>query len=201
MNVILQVEDTESDVFLLQEAALYVLPQPRLALARDGAEAVAYLRGDEPFANRQKHPMPNLVLLDMGLPCVSGLEVLEWIRARPEFERLPVIMLTSCATPREVEAAYAKGASGYVVKPSSRRGLAEVMRAISYAWLQSDSPWAGPGQWFSITMPPWYLPEAQPTPGPGCARGVRKARRREAGFRDLEPYRNLPQLEWRRKFW
>src|SRR4051794_3552850 len=92
---ILQVEDDENDVMFLElamETAGWKIP---IQAATDGRQALDYLSGSGDFADPKPHPEPSLVLLDLRLPKVPGLDVLKWIRTQPKFKTVPVIVLTS----------------------------------------------------------------------------------------------------------
>lgn len=101
-----------------------------------GDEALDYLAGGGEFANREKHPFPALMLLDLQLPRRSGHEVLEWLRAQTEeMRRLPVVVLTSSREPRDINRAYELGANSYLVKPVAFEALLELVRELEHYWL------------------------------------------------------------------
>ncbi len=132
---ILHVEDDEPYVFLMQlmfERAGITSP---VHVATDGQMAIDYLAGEGTFADREKHPMPCLVLLDLKLPKVSGLEVLEWIRRQPGLKRLVVVMLSSSAQPEDIERAYELGANSYIEKPCELPRTQEIAQLIKGWWL------------------------------------------------------------------
>lgn len=153
-KLVLHVEDDEHDVLFLQIAFEEAkIPNP-VAVARDGREALAYLKGEGKYSNRQRHPLPGLVLLDLRLPYVPGHQVLKWIRGQPEMAALPVIICSSSAEAKDVNACYALGANGYIVKPSSPRELAEVARHLKKYWLDMEGPPANCTEWQSINVGP-----------------------------------------------
>ena len=123
-----------------------------LAVVRDGRQAIAYLKGEGKFGDRQAYPLPGLVLLDLRLPRLPGLEVLRWMREQPDFAKLPVLVLSSSDQDQDVDAAYRLGANGYIVKPSSPAELSEIMRRIRKYWLEMDRPPAGCAEWNSILV-------------------------------------------------
>jgi CheY-like chemotaxis protein len=92
---ILYVEDEKSDVLLLRVAFTRAGLLNPVHIAMDGAEAIDYLVGNRPFADRNQHPLPALVLLDLNLPKKSGFQVLSWIRQQPQFASLPVVIYTA----------------------------------------------------------------------------------------------------------
>jgi CheY-like chemotaxis protein len=132
---VLYVEDEETDVVLMRHAWKKVgLPNP-LHVVHDGEQAIQYLRGEGEFSNRTAHPLPSLVLLDLKLPKVSGLEVLEWIRAQESLHTLQVVMLSSSNQPTDIHKAHALHANAYLIKPSNPTDLAELMVCIRDFWL------------------------------------------------------------------
>ena len=124
--VILLVEDSEDDVLLFRRTLRKSGVPAALHLAEDGRQAMHYLAGTAPFADRRQHPLPDLVLLDLKLPHVGGFEVLRWIRAQPAFDPLCVVLLTSSPEPSDVATAYAAGANSYLTKPITAETLREL---------------------------------------------------------------------------
>lgn len=138
---LLLVEDNEDDVFIFRRAYRQAgIPNP-LHIVGDGEEACAYLFGRGEFADRERHPQPRLVLLDLKLPRKSGLEVLQCIRAEPALADLCVVVLTSSAEERDVLRAYALHAQAYLVKPPSVRTMREL------ATIAAGKREGGDGRW------------------------------------------------------
>jgi CheY-like chemotaxis protein len=132
---ILYVEDEEADVMLLQHVLGKVGIHNPLHTVKDGKLAKDYLAGKVPFNDRQRHPLPGLVLLDLNLPYWSGFEVLEWIRQQPELRRVPVVILSSSNRPDDIARAYDAGANGYLVKPKALAELISLLLALRDFWL------------------------------------------------------------------
>lgn len=132
---ILYAEDDENDVFLAELAFKRAEIHNPLVIVRDGQMAVNYLAGEGPHADRAGHPLPCLVLLDMKMPRLSGLEVLKWIRSQPKVCTLPVLMLTSSSQDADVNRAYIQGANGYLVKPSTPAEMLVLAKGIKDFWL------------------------------------------------------------------
>jgi CheY-like chemotaxis protein len=133
--IILLVDDSENDALLMctvYGGAGFVRP---LQFARDGEEAIAYLRGDGAFHNRRQFPFPAVVLLDLNMPRKNGFEVLEWIRAQPGCKSLRVYILSASSREEDIERAYALGANAYLVKPGNLAGLRELAKTLG-AWLK-----------------------------------------------------------------
>jgi CheY-like chemotaxis protein len=117
-ETILLVEDSPDDVFFMELTMKAAGIRTVLQVAKDGQLALDYLSGAGEYADRQKYPMPSVVLLDLKLPHVLGLDVLKWIRTRPELQTLPVVVLTSSGERSDLERAYRLGANSFMVKPS-----------------------------------------------------------------------------------
>lgn len=132
---ILLVEDNADDVLLIRRAFKRGNVATAMTVLGDGDSAVAYLGGEPPYADRARHPLPQLVLLDLKLPCRSGLEVLEWARAQPQLRSLVVVVLTSSREGRDIERAYALGANSFLVKPVEFDGLCELVTTMDRYWI------------------------------------------------------------------
>jgi CheY-like chemotaxis protein len=129
---ILLVDDEENDVFFMTDA-FNRLGIGNFQIVTDGQQAVDYLRGEGKFSDRNQFPMPAIVLLDLKLPFIMGLDVLKRIRERPGGPI--VIILSASSDPRDISSAYAAGANAYLVKPSSVEGLLNLVRSIKDFWL------------------------------------------------------------------
>jgi CheY-like chemotaxis protein len=135
-TTILLVEDDENDVFFLKLAFKEAEIPHLLQVAQDGREAMDYLNGHGAYADRERFPLPGLILLDLKLPQTMGLEVLEWIRGQPALKNLIVIVLTSSRLGSDIAKAYDLGANAFLVKPSSPPELREIAAAIKRFWLE-----------------------------------------------------------------
>lgn len=138
MKTILQVEDDPNDVLFLQKAMKKAGVANPIQVASDGQQAIDYLKGAGQFADRGKFPFPCLVLLDLKLPYVMGLDVLRWIRKQPGTV-LPVIMLSASAEEADIAASYHLGANGFLSKPSEASKLDDIVRAIKDFWLTHNT--------------------------------------------------------------
>jgi DNA-binding response OmpR family regulator len=139
IGTILLVEDEETDAFLLQRAFSRAGILNPIHVASDGRQAINYFKGDGRFANRGQFPLPCLVLLDLKLPYVMGLEVLEWIRQQPELATI-VLILSSSAAEADAMDAYCLGTNGFLIKPSETSQLVDMARAIKDFWLTHNTP-------------------------------------------------------------
>lgn len=131
---VLLVEDDPNDIVLTRRAFRKAeLPEP-IAIVEDGEQAIAYLGATGKFADRRAHPLPDLVLLDLKLPRMPGLEVLAWLRKQPGLHRLPVVVLTSSRETSDVNQAYELGANSYLLKPVTFDGLAKIVSNLDRYW-------------------------------------------------------------------
>lgn len=132
---ILLVEDNRMDVELTLDAFREAKLVNTIQVASNGQEALDYLFGRGPYADRKTFPMPNLVLLDLKLPGIDGFEVLRQIKSTPILKRLPVVILTSSKEEGDRALSYDRGANSYLVKPVSFEGFMGVVRQIEGYWL------------------------------------------------------------------
>lgn len=116
-DTILIAEDSEDDVFFLKRALKQAKLLHPTQVVTDGREALDYLSGQGPFADRSKYPLPRLLFLDLKLPYKHGFEVLAWMRAQTALATIPVVILTSSSETRDVEQARELGAQSFLVKP------------------------------------------------------------------------------------
>jgi len=137
-TTILHVEDDPNDVLLVERALCKAGVTARIHVVTDGEQAVNYLAAQSAFIERERFPIPSLVLLDLKLPRKSGLEVLEWIRANPGLKRLPVVMLTSSKQPIDINRAYDLGVNAYLAKPVSFDTLVEMLKTLDAFWLRAN---------------------------------------------------------------
>ncbi|MDB6123496.1 MAG: two-component system response regulator, partial [Pedosphaera sp.] len=107
-----------------------------LQVVNDPEKASAYLSGQDIYSDRTTYPMPALVLLDLKMPRVDGLEVLGWIRSQPALKRLVVIVFTASNQAAEVNRAYEMGANSYLVKPIELGLLVEIVRGMGMYWMK-----------------------------------------------------------------
>jgi len=137
---ILLVEDNATDVLLIRRALTRASISNPLHVVVNGDLAVAYLAGEAPYQDRQSHPLPGLVLLDLKLPKRSGLEVLSWVKTQPHLARIPVVILTSSRLPGDVNGAYDRHANSYLVKPVQFDDLRRMLEAVQEFWIRHAEP-------------------------------------------------------------
>ena len=127
---ILLIEDNDADVEILRHTLQQENVQLTLSRARDGDEAMRYLR------NRQ-NPRPDLILLDLNMPHMDGREVLGELRVDPNLDPIPVVVMTSSEEEKDILRSYNLGAAAYVVKPLELEDIEEVIHSISKFWLKT----------------------------------------------------------------
>jgi len=133
--VILLIEDSENDVLLLRHAFKRAGLVKPLQVVRDGVDAMSYLLGLSVFADREAYPVPNILLIDLNLPRLNGLELLAWLRTQPEFQDLMVVVLTGSAKKEEINTAYGTGAHSYLVKPAQAEALQRLIDSVYEYWV------------------------------------------------------------------
>jgi CheY-like chemotaxis protein len=129
---ILLVEDSPSDTQLTIEALREAKVHNRLSVVEDGVQALAFLRRQGPFADA---PRPDLIMLDLNLPCRDGREVLAEIKADEDLKTIPVVVLTTSHAEQDVRRAYEQHANCYVTKPVGFEQFLEVVKSIESFWL------------------------------------------------------------------
>ena len=134
-SLVLLAEDNSTDALMVRRAFTKAGLRGTLDVVDDGDKAVAYLSGQGAFADRARHPLPAVLLLDLKLPRRSGLEVLAWLRQQPGLKRLPVVVLTSSEESADINRAYDLGANSYLVKPVDFDALLEMVRGLGLYWL------------------------------------------------------------------
>jgi CheY-like chemotaxis protein len=139
-RAILLVDDDENDVLIMTMALRKVGMACSIGVARDGREAQEYLSGAGKFADRGVYPLPYLILMDLKLPRVMGLDVLKWLRERPEFDSTIVLVLSSSPMPDDIQCAYHLRANAYLVKPSGLDNLLVLAQAIHDFWFLHNQP-------------------------------------------------------------
>ncbi len=146
---ILLVEDNPDDVALTQRALRKNDIANQLIIARDGAAALDYLHGTGAYAGRDPRELPALVLLDLKLPKLDGMEVLRELRAHEPTRLLPVVVLTSSTEETDLRRCYLLGCNAYVRKPVDFNQFAEAVRELGLFWLVLNEPPPSPARSWS----------------------------------------------------
>jgi CheY-like chemotaxis protein len=134
-QVVLSVDDNDVDGALLERAFKRCNIPSRLFRVSEGPQAMAYLTGHGIYADRDQYPLPDLILLDLVMPKMSGTEVLKWIRDQQELKKTAVLIFTSSEKPEDVKSTTKLGAQGYLVKPTKFEDLKNMVRTIYSEWL------------------------------------------------------------------
>ncbi len=132
---ILLVEDDDAHAMIIQRNLARQSPAPRLERVADGEAAVAYLQSRSGANASPLAPLPGLVLLDLRLPRMDGLEVLARIKADPNLQFIPVVVLTTSAAERDIAAVYQAKANSYLVKPTDATDFSALLEALCTYWL------------------------------------------------------------------
>ena len=133
---ILLVEDDPNDVLLIQRAFQKAGLRNALKVVRDGEQAIDYLSGHDPYANRERFPVPFMVLLDLRMPGTDGFAVLEWVRSDPALNRMLVVVLTSSNLQADIDKAYELGANSYLVKPVEFSEMVNMVQRFEIYWTE-----------------------------------------------------------------
>jgi CheY-like chemotaxis protein len=137
LPLVLYAEDEESDVIILKRAFQKANVLCRLAIVKDGHEAIQYLSGAGPYGDRHEHPLPALMLLDLKMPRMSGFDVLSWIAERPNLRSIPVVVLSSSSSEVDIRKAREMGAQDYFVKPNGLDQYGPLVQAWHSRWLKA----------------------------------------------------------------
>src|SRR5262245_45693480 len=135
-RIFLLVEDDLNQVSLMEIAFHKIHSQVQLHAVRDGVEAQQYMTGEGDYWDRRKHPLPNVIVLDLRMPRLDGFDFLEWLRSRPnEWERnTPVVVMSCWALPAQIARAYELGANGYLIKAFGWNELCEQVKGLGAFW-------------------------------------------------------------------
>ena len=127
-SVVLIAEDDPNDVLLLKRAFAKARIPASVLFVSNGQEALQYLQGEPPFDDRVTHPFPDVLLLDLKMPMLGGLEVLEWLASRPDRAEVCVVVFSSCLGPEECRQALTLGAHSCLTKPLDPCALLQLLR-------------------------------------------------------------------------
>ena len=134
-GTILLAEDSPDDVLLIRMAfkrAGFLNP---MHVVTDGEKAIQYLKGEGIYADREQYPVPQILLLDLKMPRMNGFDVLAWIRQRPEWKCLPVIVITTSFYGPDIEQAYESGANSFLTKPAQFDEFVATVKQMGNFWL------------------------------------------------------------------
>lgn len=133
---ILMADDDEDDRLLTQDALEESRVINNLYFVNDGVELLAYLNNQAPFEDKQKHPRPNIILLDLNMPRMDGREALKLIKENAALRSIPVVILTTSKQEEDKLRGYDLGAASYITKPVTFEGLVELMKQLGKYWIE-----------------------------------------------------------------
>jgi CheY-like chemotaxis protein len=148
---ILLAEDSEDDAILIQATLKKAeVHNPVLAVS-NGAQAIAYLKGEKFYADRNLFPLPGVILLDLKMPHKNGFEVLEWWKNQPQLQDILIVVLSGYYDLESIRYAYSLGARSFLIKPCKVEDIINLRQAFSGAWNHSapGTP-TKPGSWRKI---------------------------------------------------
>ncbi len=132
---ILLAEDDKNDIFLMRRAFDDAGYRNPLFVVYNGQEAIHYLEGSGIYAEREKYPLPGMLLLDLKMPLMDGFDVLAWLRAHPQFDTLPVVVLSCSRLEEDIDRSRALGVYDYRVKPQRFEDLVRLLDDVRKCWL------------------------------------------------------------------
>lgn len=134
--IILLIEDTIDHQVLLKHALERMEKEYTLHIANSGEQALDYLFHNKEYSDPVRFPLPDLIFLDLGLPFISGMEVLKTIKGHERLKIIPVILLTAMQNNENIEEAYAAGANAYIPKPIEKEELVKILYEINQHWFE-----------------------------------------------------------------
>ncbi len=133
---ILLVEDSEEDAFFFRHALKSSQLRAGFTHVLDGLKAMDYLRAVPPFSDRGRHPFPDMIVTDLKMPGMDGLEFLRWLKRHPTCAVIPTIVLSSSYIPSDVVKAYQSGANAFITKPTGIKELTDLILLTHMFWSQ-----------------------------------------------------------------
>ncbi|HXT13572.1 MAG TPA: response regulator [Candidatus Angelobacter sp.] len=141
---ILHVDDSDEDLMLFGRACEAAGLPAKFHCVKDGHEAIAYLKGEGIFDDRNRHPLPDLIVLDLNLPGMGGFDFLKWVQGEPNICPIPVLVFTISANVADKARAMAEGAAGYFVKPRDFESMVHLAESVLQfkrnGWCKNDQP-------------------------------------------------------------
>jgi CheY-like chemotaxis protein len=135
-HTILIVDDDENDIFFVKRAFTEINVHCTFQMLKNGQEVVDYLQGHGEYANREKYPLPMMILMDLKMPIMDGFQVLAWLRTRPGIRVIPTIVFSSSDLASDITRAYELGANSFMTKSVTYDGLLLKLQTLSQYWLE-----------------------------------------------------------------
>src|SRR5436190_15202522 len=139
LNILLA-EDDPGEVAKVNQALESDGVAAKFYLVGDGQEVVDYLRGEAEFGQRAEFPFPDLIVLNLHMPGMSGLDVLKWLKDNPSCSHVPTVMLSASGDENHIEEAYRLGVNSYLRKPSTVPALSKLLRTLAAYWQMTERP-------------------------------------------------------------
>lgn len=139
-DAILLVEDSDDDLLFMRLAFETAGIRNRIIEARDGRQAIDYINGVGPYANRDRYPLPCLIITDLHMPQLDGLQLLEWLQKRPDFAHVPRIMLSNTAEQNDPPKARQLGCRAFFTKPAEFNALVDLVKHLDDEWISQHCP-------------------------------------------------------------
>ncbi len=139
-GVVLVVDDSPIDRELIVAGLRLAGLEKEIRTVEDGAQAIAYLSGQDKFADRAANPYPCFVLTDLKMPVADGFAVLEYMRSRPDLAIIPTVVFSGSSDPDDVKTAYQLGAASYIAKPGTSDELRKCLRLMYEYWTLCEVP-------------------------------------------------------------
>jgi CheY-like chemotaxis protein len=139
---VLVAEDQEAEIIIYQHA-FRRCGAGDIHFVHDGQEAIEYLQASGDFADRDKHPFPTCMLLDLKMPRRTGFEVLQWMLEHPACRVVPTIVMSNSGLPQDVDRAYMLGANAFFTKPTQLREMVDILALIHHFWTVAQRPTLG----------------------------------------------------------
>lgn len=143
---LLMVDDSPDDIFFVQKALEESGVGQFFHAVSDGKEAIAYLRAEGKFADRQKYPFPNVLLLDLKMPGMNGFDILRWLQNHPECKVIPSIAFSSSYLESDVHQVYVLGGNAFIAKPTRFNELVDLIQTTYKFWSRCQTPPPPPGE-------------------------------------------------------
>ncbi len=137
---ILIAEDNEDDAMILQRALRKAGFKHPFHVSKDGADVIAYLKGQKPYEDRRTFPFPRIIITDLKMPIMDGFQLLEWLQKHAECNVIPRLVLSSSQAEKDVTRAYQLGVNSYLQKPATFEELVENLRLVFTYWSMCVTP-------------------------------------------------------------